>query len=910
MKKIPLNIHNRKQIAAMMGTTAAALSVMGVVASHDHINAHADTISSNTTAVANDNTSQEDLNKQAINGQAAASNETTRQTQARANLHQAVTDARAAGVQITQQPTQAVNETDPNAYKTVTSNAATLEQKQADTINSVTATQNKNIATYNNNTNAINNANASGSTSVSDASKARDAKLQQLLGMGGTVTSNQQNLKPQYVGVNSNDADGAVAAVQQNLNAYNGAVSQARNTINAESNSIDQAINSVQSAKDQNAKMTSDYNQEYVKYLAKVNAASNQPGHVGVPINQQLLMKSEDNSNVSLSSPHDVYSSSEQPFNADGASLYWKASDVNVGDTMVATYTGLKNSTYNNVPVTKLVRTMKVTSSPAGKLKLEVASDPSMGFWFTGGNDDHSSSQTVAVSDALYDANGNQITFGDNAYFSAGSLNHYGLGSTYHVEKVRGDNAQYIQINGSSISKHDDGFAYASDPNDGDWDSPDSPKRWYGATVYKIDNGANTVNYTATTSIGSDAAGATTWFTIDTANLPVIQAPAKPKLVDVPTPNVTATSFSIDQIPQIGKPATLSATYQYTDTYLQPAAAKPTVTVNNHNPDINVNVPPANVNVSAPNVTVNNTTPAPTVTNNVTTPAQNVNVNNNVTSPNVTNNITNPNPNVTNNVTTPTQNVVNNITNPTPVVNVTNQQPNVNVTNANPNVKVNNSQPDVHISTETPTVQVSMPDMPTPQVSVNNPTPIINVSVPAPIVNVTMPSISAPNVSVSVPLQNQPTTPPSTPTNNMLVANVNLVKAAQKHAKKTKRVKRVAKNAVAVHRVVVKKSVKTTHDAHGTTKTMNVNVTLPTNHPKRKVAKTVDTIHVKPQFNHVHRAAVHKTVTQVVQPPVKPFVKQRELPKTGETTGQALTMIGLVLVAGSLVFPLTLKRRK
>lgn len=910
MKKIPLNIRNRKQIAAMMGTTAAALSVMGVVASHDHINAHADTVSSNTTAVANDNTSQENLNQQAVNGQAAASNETTSQTQARANLHQAVTDARAAGVQITQQPTQSVNETDPNTYKAVTSNAATLEQKQADTINSVTATQNKNIATYNNNTNAINNANASGSTSVSDASKARDAKLQQLLGMGGTSTSDQQNLKPQYVGVNSNDADGAVAAVQQNVNAYNGAVSQARSKMNDESDEIDKAVGSIQSAKDQNAKMTADYNKEYIKYLAKVNATSNLAGHVGVPINQQLLMKSEDNSNVSLSSPHKVYSSARQTRNGDGASIYWKASDVNVGDTVVATYTGLQKATYNNLPVTKLVRTMKVTSSPSGKLKLEVASDPSMGFWFDGDNDGHASSQTVSVSDALYDANGNQITFGDDAYFSAGSLNHYWTGSDYHIEKVRGDNAQYIQINGSSISKHDDGFAYSSDPNGSDWDTPDSPKRWYGATVYKINNGANTINYTAKTSIGSTNNGAETWFTTDTANLPVIQAPAKPKLVDVPKPNVTVTSFSIDQIPQIGKPANLSATYQYTDTYLQPAAAKPTVTVNNHNPDINVNVPQANVNVSAPNVTVNNTTPAPTVTNNVTTPAQNVNVNNTVTSPNITNNITNPNPNVTNNVTTPTQNVINNITNPTPVVNVTNQQPNVNITNANPNVKVNNSQPDVHISTETPTVQVSMPNMPTPQVSVNNPAPIINVNVPAPIVNITMPSISAPNVSVSVPLQTQPTTPPSTPSNNMLVANVNLVKAAQKHSKKAKRVKREAKKAVAVHRVVVKKAVKTTHDVHGTTNTMKVNVMVPINHPERKVVKKVEGIHVKPQFKHVRRAAVHKTVTQVVQPPVKPFVKQRELPKTGETTGQALTMIGLVLVAGSLVFPLTLKRRK
>lgn len=909
MKKIPLNIRNRKQIAAMMGTTAAALSVMGVVASHDHIDAHADTVSSNTTAVANDNTSQEDLNQQAINGQSAASNETTSQTQARANLHQAVTDARAAGVQITQQPTQSVNETDPNAYKTVTSNAATLEQKQADTINSVTATQNKNIATYNNNTNSINTANSNWSTQISDNSKTRDAKLQQLLGMGGTATYDQQNLKPQYVGVNSNDADGAAAAVQQNVTAYTGAATQATQSIIQQSAAIDGAISTINSIKADNAKREADYQSAYNDYLAQVQATSNLPGHVGVPINQQLLMGAEDSSNVTLSSPENVYPVNWQSTNAHGASIYWSATDAHVGDTLVATYTNLHQATYDGAPITKIVRTMKVTSSPSGVLQVSVASDPTMGIWYTGNNNGSDGNQTVKISDALFDANGNQIKFGDDAYFSAGSLNHYGTKDKYHIEKVRGDNANMIYINNSSVTQHDDGFAYSTDRNPGDWDNPAAPNRYIGATVYKINPNSNTMDYTFRTSVGPDAGGAETWSTVDTANLPVIQAPAKPTLQN-PTASVHITSYSVDQIPQIGKPANLSATYQYTDTYLQPAAAKPTVTVNNHNPDINVNVPQANVNVSAPNVTVNNTTPAPTVTNNVTTPAQNVNVNNNVTSPNVTNNITNPNPNVTNNVTTPTQNVINNITNPTPVVNVTNQQPNVNITNANPNVKVNNSQPDVHISTETPTVQVSMPNMPTPQVSVNNPAPIINVSVPAPIVNITMPSISAPNVSVSVPLQNQPTTPPSTPSNNMLVANVNLVKAAQKHAKKAKRVKRDAKKAVAVHRVVVKKSVKTTHDSHGTTNTMKVNVTVPINHPKRKVVKKVEAIHVKPQFKHIRRAAVHKTVTQVVQPPVKPFVKQRELPKTGETTGQALTMIGLVLVAGSLVFPLTLKRRK
>ena len=108
-----------------------------------------------------------------------------------------------------------------------------------------------------------------------------------------------------------------------------------------------------------------------------------------------------------------------------------------------------------------------------------------------------------------YDANGNLIDFSgsDDAWLSVGSLNfdqgNNGANSTSGVSEAVKliSGGQIKQLAGSSISLHDDGWAYASFNNysgngmnngmntengGSGWDMDDSPNAYYGAIVFQL----------------------------------------------------------------------------------------------------------------------------------------------------------------------------------------------------------------------------------------------------------------------------------------------------------------------------------------------------------------------------------------------------------------------------------------
>ena len=181
------------------------------------------------------------------------------------------------------------------------------------------------------------------------------------------------------------------------------------------------------------------------------------------------------------------------------------------GDFVRVTYSNLKNSNYKGSKISKIVVTYS-DSVPTGNpvtqgnldAKTKGASDVFLAIFEDPVRGDMHST-TVTATYQYYDADGNLIDFSgtDNAWLSVGSLN-YDQGNDHSgvsegVKLISG--AKIKQLAGSSISVHDDGWAYAAfnnysstgmnngintDNGGSGWDMDGSPYAYYGAIVFQL----------------------------------------------------------------------------------------------------------------------------------------------------------------------------------------------------------------------------------------------------------------------------------------------------------------------------------------------------------------------------------------------------------------------------------------
>lgn len=140
------------------------------------------------------------------------------------------------------------------------------------------------------------------------------------------------------------------------------------------------------------------------------------------------------------------------------------------GQVATFTYTGLKNTTYNGQPVSKIV--VDYTNLVGGQKGLDYV-DPGKDtvptLWvasdFEEGMMIHSKSVDVAVH--LYDSNGNEIKTDSNAYMTFGSISHDANHQEY-IKALNGD--KMIAVKGSSIAITDNGTLA-----EGDWQNNEVP---------------------------------------------------------------------------------------------------------------------------------------------------------------------------------------------------------------------------------------------------------------------------------------------------------------------------------------------------------------------------------------------------------------------------------------------------
>ncbi|AMY14872.1 hypothetical protein ADV92_10235 [Limosilactobacillus reuteri] len=410
-------------------------------------------------------------------------------------LNNAVDQARQAGLTVNQQPTttQTVSQDQVDVAK---QNIQNDEAKQVQQIQTITRQHQTEVSN-------VNNFNGSkGDTSQLDA-KVKEA--QSIPGL--TVVHDQDQITVKK----ASDTQGIQEAVN-----------------NATQSNNDQA-QSIQNDIDTQKRNNAEYDNamsEYNAKMAKLNQGANAPVITTNSVNQALSLKPENNATVDIEAlnPRITFKRVEEGTKYAGYQIFDKTNAYvnNIdGEFLRVTYTNLKNSTYKGSKISKIVVTYSDSTPTGNRITqsglnavtegandnfLVVFEDPVRG-------DMHST--TVTATYQYYDANGNLIDFSgtNNAWLSVGSLN-FDQGNDYQGGKNEGNptsgisegvklisGAQIKQLAGSSISVHDDGWAYAgfnnysgtgmnnginTDNGGSGWDMDGSPNAYYGAIVFQL----------------------------------------------------------------------------------------------------------------------------------------------------------------------------------------------------------------------------------------------------------------------------------------------------------------------------------------------------------------------------------------------------------------------------------------
>ncbi|WP_323083510.1 LPXTG cell wall anchor domain-containing protein [Limosilactobacillus reuteri] len=472
----------------------ASLSVIGVMAVSSEITVHADT-----------NNDANGAQQTATGGNAVTA--TTSGTSGQAStitqpvnvdhsqLNNAVDQARQAGLTVNQKPTttQTVSQDQVDVAKQNIQNDETKQAQQIQTITRQHQTEVSNVNNFNG--------------SKGDTSQL-DAKVQEAQSVPGLTVVHDQD---QTTVKKASDTQGIQEAVN-----------------NATQSNNDQA-QSIQNAIDTQKRNESEYDNamhEYNAKMAKLSQGAHAPVITTNSVNQALSLKPENNATVNVEAldsritfkrvDEGTKYARYQIFDRENAYVNNIA-----GDFLRVTYTNLKNSTYKGSKISKIVVTYsdstptgnRVTQSGLNAITngaddnfLQVFEDPVR-------NDMHST--TVTSTYQYYDANGRLIDFSgtDDAWLSVGSLN-FDQGNNYQGGKNEGtptsgvsegvkliSGAQIKQLAGSSISVHDNGWAYAAfnnysgtgmnngintDNGGSGWDMDGSPNAYYGAIVFQL----------------------------------------------------------------------------------------------------------------------------------------------------------------------------------------------------------------------------------------------------------------------------------------------------------------------------------------------------------------------------------------------------------------------------------------
>ncbi|MDB6262898.1 Rib/alpha-like domain-containing protein, partial [Lactobacillus amylovorus] len=257
-------------------------------------------------------------------------------------------------------------------------------------------------------------------------------------------------------------------------------------------------------------------------------------------------MKNGDNISKSFSGSDISYSQAEgTDIDSKGWGKTYTGVQLDVGESVIARYTGLKNSVYidKNGAAHKLSKaqvkyTLNETTAKDGTANIFLSNNPNIGLWYGAAGGDSNGRVDLTVDLTFYDENGKSITLGkgSNAWLDMSSLNN----GTTKVEYFAPNDNTTMQIPGSSIKSHADGW-YADNNNEvhppapDRWDNPTSADRYYGAAIMELEGNSFHIGQKITKyNPGlTNSRNVYSWFALD-SSLATAYKPVEPKAPDKP----------------------------------------------------------------------------------------------------------------------------------------------------------------------------------------------------------------------------------------------------------------------------------------------------------------------------------------------------------------------------------------
>ena len=413
-----------------------------------------------------------------------------------------VTDLKEKGVTVNVTTTVVSSAEEAETLRKQNETAATSASNQVASNNAILATNDK-------------------TKKASDATNAdADSKVTELKGLGVTVTTSSKEIS---------SAEEAEKIASQNKTAYD----QAKQKQADWQKKYD----------DLKAKTgTEGYTKEVVLQALDLSASNPQAKHSSSAAGSQIVGTRDIGSTTGSSGYGRILDSTG----------VFKYANVGKGWTTEIDYTNLKGLTVTTTDgqkhaISRIHRTFQLVNTGATGLNdVYIPNDPSEGFIVArnNGTGSYSDYMNFLVTDSYYyTVDGKEVAYSASQEtpiaLTYSSLNNNPIGR--EGARATGDGSSMVEINGSTVSVHDDKFAYANNYNRQEdtglnWDTTDSAYQYKGAAIGVFTQGTRFTTEFVQWDGPSDPAGQTYWFAINTRVVaPVVKTPTSAALVKTTT---------------------------------------------------------------------------------------------------------------------------------------------------------------------------------------------------------------------------------------------------------------------------------------------------------------------------------------------------------------------------------------
>ena len=250
-----------------------------------------------------------------------------------------------------------------------------------------------------------------------------------------------------------------------------------------------------------------DYNKKLLEYeklkeeqkrkLEELKKNSGKDGYLSNSQLQSLVYQNEPEAKLTIDSGDNTKVTKEDKIpltNVYSASGYYI--EYNDYKPIYLTYTNLKNSTYGNTKISKVVYKIQRKTKGKNNMLLSVFNDPTTGVGFRSKDP----RQELSVEITFYDENGNQIRFTKEnpALLALSSITTNAMpDGSFYREVIKDYNFSFVKITGSSVTEQADGIYSIKDnkfKGQGakyeytETDFEGSPLYWYLGAAGRLDN--------------------------------------------------------------------------------------------------------------------------------------------------------------------------------------------------------------------------------------------------------------------------------------------------------------------------------------------------------------------------------------------------------------------------------------